>query len=127
MELARIAAAFGICTEVHTPDNGLALNSVPSGVKVDRWTAIIMLFHDHEWEGVLLEWALSTQAFYIGAQGGEKPRKQRIDWLKSRNVADDMIQRIISPMGLILRARDARTLALSALADVVDHYERLRP
>ena len=27
----------------------------------------MLLFHDHEWEQAILEWALATPAFYIGA------------------------------------------------------------
>jgi len=124
--LAKLAASFGISVEVRTPGNGIFLNQAPKENTADRWTAVVLLFHDHEWEGAILEWALQTEAFYIGAQGGQAPREQRKQWLKSRGHADEAILRIRSPIGLIPNTRDARTLALSILADVVDQYEQLR-
>lgn len=36
----------------------------------DRWTATILLFHDHEWEAPILIHALFGEGFFIGAQGG---------------------------------------------------------
>jgi xanthine dehydrogenase accessory factor len=124
--LAKLAASYGVSVDVRTPDNGIFLNQAPNENAVDGWTAVVLLFHDHEWEGAILEWALQTEAFYIGAQGGQVPREQRKHWLKSRGHTDEAILRIRSPIGLIPNTRDARTLALSILAGVVDQYEQLR-
>ena len=38
----------------------LSLGRAPQGIAVDAWTAIVLLFHDHEWEQAILQWALST-------------------------------------------------------------------
>ena len=124
--LAQLAATFGISVDVKTSENGIFLNQAPQNIVPDCWTAVVLLFHDHEWEGAILEWALKTDAFYIGAQGGRAPREQRKDWLKFRGYTDAEILRVRSPLGLIHNTRDARTLALSILADVVDQYERAR-
>ena len=48
----------------------------------DPWTAVLLLFHDHEWEHALLEWALGTPAFLIGAQGGAPAREARLKRLQ---------------------------------------------
>jgi xanthine dehydrogenase accessory factor len=36
-------------------------------MKVDPWTAVIALFHDHDWEIDLLLQALGRRPFFIGA------------------------------------------------------------
>jgi xanthine dehydrogenase accessory factor len=125
--LSQLASAFRIDAMLHGPDQGLGLGRAPDGLNADPWTAIVLLFHDHEWEQALLSWALNSPAFYIGAQGGKNAREDRIAQLQAQGFTSEALARIISPIGLVKRARDARTLALSVLAEVVADYEALRP
>lgn len=124
--LTALAQAQGLAVACLGPDSGLHLGRAPDGLAVDRWTAIVLLFHDHEWEVALLDWALQTPACYIGAQGGEQARINRQARLATMGHGAAMLARLRSPIGLIPHARDARTLALSVLADVVATYEDLR-
>ncbi len=107
--------------------SGLALGQVPVGVAADPWTAILLLFHDHEWERALLSWAVTTPAFFIGAQGGGPAREERIALLRSSGFTEGQIARVRSPIGLIASARDPEVLALSVLAEIVGAYEQLHP
>jgi xanthine dehydrogenase accessory factor len=125
-QMLRLAHAYGLDAVLHGPGSGLSLGRPPEGVTVDRWTALVLLFHDHEWEGALLEWALGTDALYIGAQGGQLAREARRGQLRDAGHDAPAIERIVSPVGLIRHARNARVLALSILADVVARYEALR-
>lgn len=129
--LAQLARVYGCCTELFSPAGrqvpdscSIYLGSVPAQLSVDPWTAIIFLFHDHEWEIPLLKWALFTQAFYIGALGGVKTAEERKRGLKAAHIEDDLIKRIRGPVGLLPRSKDARTLGLSILAEVVESYQR---
>lgn len=123
--VARLAATFGAACSVAGPDTGLGLGGIPD-LDADPWTAILLLFHDHEWERALLTWALSTPACYIGALGGHDTRETRKAWLAASGYDPSAIARIRSPMGLIPRARDPQVLALSVLAEVVSAYEQSR-
>jgi len=125
--LERIAAAQGIAVELREAGRHLSLNLVPRDLEADPWTAVLLLFHDHEWEHALLDWALGTPAFHIGAQGGAPAREERIERLRAAGHGEDAVARIRSPIGLIPRARDPHVLALSALAEVVGAYEALHP
>lgn len=120
------ARAFGVVPELWRPFDGhgpgLSLGRVPD-IAVDSWTALAILFHDHEWERVLLPWALGSDAFYVGAQGGEKARLDRMAMLGARGLDAG---RLRSPAGLIPRSREPAVLALSILAEIVQHYEQLR-
>jgi xanthine dehydrogenase accessory factor len=93
--LARIA---GIETEAHGKD-ALSLGRRPAGLAADPWTAVVLLFHDHEWEQAILEWALATPAFLIGAQGGFEARRARIERLAQGGAPPDQIGRVRSPVG----------------------------
>ena len=131
--LARLAKAQGVACTVAAPhgepgDIALSLGQpprLPPGLTVDPWTAIVVLFHDHEWEQVLIPWALATPACYVGAQGGAAARGDRRQWLATLGIDALTIARLRSPIGRIASARTPSVLALSILAEVVAEYEAL--
>ncbi len=125
--LARLARAQGIEVTVAGPagepgvDVPLALGRAPQ-LSVDPWTAVAVLFHDHEWERVIVPWALATSAFYVGAQGGKGARETREAMLAEEGLDPG---RLRSPIGLFAHARTPSVLALSILAEIVADYETL--
>jgi xanthine dehydrogenase accessory factor len=124
--LVALADAAGVETAAHGKDE-LALGRQPAGLSADPWTAIVLLFHDHEWEQAILEWALDTPAFHIGAQGGFEARRTRLERLAERGAAPEQLARIRSPIGVIAHSREPGVLALSVLAEIVGEYEALHP
>jgi xanthine dehydrogenase accessory factor len=127
--LASLARAQGIGVTVAGPsgesgiDRPLGLGRPPD-IAVDRWTAVAVLFHDHEWERAILPWALATPAFYVGAQGGKGARETRRAMLAEGGFDPDT-PRLRSPVGLFAHARTPSVLALSVLAEIVAEYELL--
>lgn len=101
----------------------LSLGRSSPEVNYDPWTACLLLFHDHEWELPLIEQALATDAFYIGAQGGERARTDRLLALTSLGISEEDISRITSPVGVIPSCKTPGTLALSAIAEIVQRYD----
>lgn len=92
---------------------------VPDTLAVDEWTAIILFFHDHDWEPPILKDALDTEAFYIGSQGSQRARDARLMELQVMGVPGERLDRLFGPVGLIPSARDAGTLAVSVLAEIL--------
>lgn len=93
---------------------------LPEDVPVDQWTAVVLFFHDHDWEPPILKQALTTPAFYIGSQGSARARDTRLLELEAMGVSAGDRARLHGPIGLVPSARDARTLAVSVLAEVLD-------
>lgn len=91
----------------------------PRDIAPDEWSAIVLFFHDHEWEPDILLGALQTNAFYIGAQGSRRARDNRNTRLRVLGVTKSQLQRLKGPIGLVPSARDARTLAVSVLAEIL--------
>lgn len=85
---------------------------------VDPFTAVILLYHDLDRELPVLLAALRSAPFYIGALGSRRTHATRIEKLLSLGFSEEEIARIKAPIGIIAQARDARTLALSIVADV---------
>lgn len=124
--LVALARAAGVEVDAHGKD-ALSLGRRPGGLAADPWTAVVLLFHDHEWEQPILEWALSTPAFHIGAQGGFEARRGRIERLAASGVPPEQLERIRSPIGVIGHSREPGVLAISVLAEIVGAYEALHP
>ncbi|MGO8021180.1 XdhC family protein [Rhizobium leguminosarum] len=91
---------------------------------IDPYTAIVSLHHDLDAEDRLLDIALRSTAFYIGALGSSRTHRARCERLTARGHSEESIRRIRAPIGLFGPARDASTLAISVLAEVAS--ERLR-
>lgn len=93
------------------------------GLAIDPWTAVVTLFHDHDWETPLLLQVLEHRPFFIGAMGSMKTHLERQRRLQVAGGTPDDIARIVGPVGLIKATRDPQTLALSIMAQVVQAYE----
>ncbi len=126
--MEQVAQASGIAVEAYDRgDPALSLGQSPSHLEADCWTAIVLLFHDHEWERAILSWALTTPAFLIGAQGGAPARAAREADLVSAGFAREQVARIASPIGTVKHSREPLGLALSALAGIVGDFELRHP
>lgn len=112
-ESRSIAATAGCDTRA------IDLPEFPADVRIDARTAIVLFFHDHDWEPPILQHALGTNAFYIGAQGSWNAREVRLSALRDLGCKDAELDRLHGPVGLVPSARDARTLAVSVLAEVL--------
>ncbi|MEM9500825.1 MAG: XdhC family protein [Pseudomonadota bacterium] len=134
--LARLAQNMGCAVSVLTPDEriiGLLDDQVPITslnrnnqidlLKSDPWTAIVFLFHDHDWEIDLMVRALELPHFYIGAMGGREAHAMRREALMVKGVSAEQFATIRAPIGMFHSSRDPHTLALSTLAEIIQTYQ----
>lgn len=133
--LARLADAHGAIVEVHTPDPRVAAQCRDLGVEagllrmpgdgraivVDPHAAVVLLFHDHDWETGILAPILEQQPFFVGAMGSRQTHRRRLAALHAMGVAVSRTMRVIGPVGFLPASRDPETLALSILGQVVAH------
>jgi len=112
------------------PENGglstvrLATPADTAALTADRWTAIIFLFHDHDWEIALMAHAMAQPHFYLGAMGGRKAHTFRTEALGKMGCSQASINAVHAPIGLFHSSRDPDTLALSTLAQVIECYHQ---
>lgn len=90
--------------------------------EVDRHSAVLTLFHDHDWEPELLRAALKTPAQYIGCLGSRRTHQARLEHLQYLGVAEEDCARLHGPIGLVPSLRDAPLIAVSALSELVSHF-----
>lgn len=130
--LARLGLAYGAEVLALSPDADLVVQVAAMGgqtkllltparsphLSIDPRTAVVLLFHDHDWEDELLAQALEGDAFFVGAMGSRLTHHRRLDALRARGLPEATIARVVGPIGMIPAARDPDTLALSAMAQI---------
>lgn len=92
----------------------------------DAFTAFALMFHDVEWESVLLKQALAGDAFYVGAVGSKRTHEKRCLQLEQLGCSLEDIDRIHGPIGAIASLRDASQIAISALAEIIGAYQAIK-
>ncbi|MDG1376579.1 MAG: XdhC family protein [Yoonia sp.] len=90
---------------------------------LDAHSAFLTLFHDHEWEPHLLRSALTRPVGLIGSLGSRRTHDLRCETLRQMGVSDDSIARLRGPIGLVPSLRDASSIAVSALAEIVATFQ----
>lgn len=103
------------------PVNGGTLPALP----VDPFTAIVFLLHDRFKERSLLEAALATDPFYIGALGSRRTHATRVARLAAAGMTEERIARLRGPIGLYGPTRTASALAISVLGEITEARIRL--
>lgn len=107
------AAGYEVCDD---------LDTAQMAERVDGFTALVVMIHDHQKEDAILGEALKSPAFWIGALGSARAHTQRLARLQAVGVSAPALNRIHGPIGLIPARREPRGLAVSILADVVASY-----
>jgi xanthine dehydrogenase accessory factor len=110
--VARVAAASGY--EVLIVERG----ERPGADQLDGDTAVALLFHDIDRDLDLLDCALASPVFYIGALGSRRTHAKRCAALRQRGYDETDLARIKAPIGIFDKARDSNSLALSVVADI---------
>lgn len=130
--LIRLARGYGLPTLAlaPAPDAPADIDAIPlttrtrlPAIASDRWSAIVFLFHDHDWEEFLLPQALALPAFYHGAIGSRRTHHARVEALRHAGLCAERIDALRGSIGLIPATRSPATLALSILAELVQDYE----
>ncbi|MBW7920793.1 MAG: XdhC family protein [Rubellimicrobium sp.] len=91
----------------------------PAADGLDAHSAVVLLQHDLDRELPLLRAALASPAFYIGCLGSKRTHDTRLAALRAEGWGDAALRRIRAPVGLFGPARDARSIAVSVLAEIL--------
>lgn len=87
---------------------------------LDSATAVLVLFHDHDWEPIILKRLINSEASYIGALGSVNSHQNRLRVLEELGCSIQECQKITSPAGLIKGTRHPQQIALSMVAQAMD-------
>jgi xanthine dehydrogenase accessory factor len=85
----------------------------------DTATAIFVLTHDDKFDLPMLQAAVKSDAFYIGALGSRRNQERRRELLREAGLSDEELERISGPSGLDIGADSPAETAISMLAEAL--------
>jgi xanthine dehydrogenase accessory factor len=85
----------------------------------DTATAIFVLTHDDKFDLPMLQAAVKSDAFYIGALGSRRNQERRRELLREAGLTDEELERISGPSGLDIGAESPAETAISMLAEAL--------
>ena len=86
---------------------------------IDDQTAIVTLTHDPKFDDPVLQTALTSTAFYVGALGSRRTQAKRADRLKELGLDQAALDRLHGPIGLNISAASPAEIAVSILAEII--------
>jgi xanthine/CO dehydrogenase XdhC/CoxF family maturation factor len=89
-------------------------------IRIDEYTAIVLMSHDYKTDKANLPKVLQTEAFYIGMLGPRVRSEKIFNELAKEGwpIADDNMDRIYAPAGLDIGALSPEEIALSIIAEI---------
>ncbi|WP_434510373.1 XdhC family protein [Desulfitobacterium sp. AusDCA] len=81
-------------------------------------TNIVIATHHHEFDERALQAVISSPARYIGVLGNRRRVAEYFSNLKHLNVAEELVDRVYSPIGLDLGGRKTSEIALAVMAEI---------
>jgi xanthine dehydrogenase accessory factor len=107
-----------VAIDARWPDEALA------DLKPDARTAVVTLTHDPKLDDPALIAALRSNAFYIGALGGQKTAGKRRERLAAEGFGPADFARINGPVGLDIGAITPAEIAISIMAEITEALHR---
>lgn len=96
-----------------------ALPAALAAIRLDAFTAVYALSHEAAIDLAVLEWALRSPAFCVGALGSRNKIPARLATLRERGIDEAALERLHLPAGLAIGGGSAMEIALSIIAQVL--------
>jgi len=88
-------------------------------LKIDKSSYIVIVTRNHQYDDIVLEWAVGTKAKYIGMIGSKAKTKAVFSHLLAKGIAKEQLARVHAPIGLEINAQTPEEIAVSILAEIV--------
>lgn len=93
---------------------------------IDANSYLLIITRGHLFDRVVLEWALTTEAGYIGMIGSRSKREAIYGYLRGEGVAQARLDEVHSPIGLAIGAETPAEIAVSIVAELIQERARAR-
>jgi len=93
-------------------------------VSIDSNTYIIILTYAGEYDELALRTIVASKAAYIGMISSESKAKGILSRLRRDGISDDLLRRVVTPIGLDIGAETPAEVAVSTMAEIVMRRKR---
>ena len=88
-------------------------------LKIDKSSYIVIVTRNHQFDDVVLEWAVGTPAKYIGMMGSRNKNETIFSHLTAKGISKELLDRTHAPIGLEIHAQTPEEIAISIMAEIV--------
>jgi xanthine dehydrogenase accessory factor len=88
-------------------------------MKVNRSSYLVIVTRGHAGDQEVLEWALTTEARYIGMIGSKKKIRTLYRNLEAKGIAPEMFERVFAPIGLDIGALTPEEIAVAIIGQMI--------
>jgi xanthine dehydrogenase accessory factor len=94
-------------------------NLVFPKLKIDQSSYIVIVTRAHSYDELVLEWAVKTDAAYIGMIGSKQKVKTIFSHLLEKGINRELIRKVHAPIGLEIYADTPQEIAVSIMAEII--------
>ena len=94
------------------------------GLEIDGDSFVVIMTRGHQYDQVVLEQVLRTEASYIGMISSRKKRDAVYQALLAKGVDKKELERIHSPIGIAIRSETPEEIAVSVVAQLIKERAR---
>jgi xanthine dehydrogenase accessory factor len=89
-------------------------------LKIDKSSYIVIVTRNHQFDDMVLKWAVGTKAKYIGMIGSKAKTKAVFSHLTAKGVTKEQLARVHAPIGLEIKAQTPEEIAVSIMAEIIN-------
>lgn len=119
-----------LCTPEETPGGDLYLpipmSQIPEQMTLDARSYLVLVTRGTEVDIEGLPALLATDVPYIGLIGSKRRWAHTQEKLLENGISKEALARIKSPIGLFIHAETPNEIAISILAEIIDHYNQMK-
>jgi xanthine dehydrogenase accessory factor len=119
-----------LCTPEETPGAdqyiSVPMSQIPQETTLNERTYLVLVTRGSEVDIEGLPALLETDVPYIGLIGSKRRWAHTQEKLLEQGISKESLARVKSPIGLFIHAETPNEIAISILAEIVDHYNQLK-
>lgn len=119
-----------LCTPEETPGGDVYLpvpmSQIPVEMTLDERTYMVLVTRGAEVDIEGLPALLETEVPYIGLIGSKRRWAHTQEKLLEKGISQEALARIKSPIGIFIHAETPNEIAVSILAEIIDHYNQMK-
>jgi xanthine dehydrogenase accessory factor len=93
--------------------------SVKEQLNINSSSYIVIVTRGHQNDEKVLEWAVTTPAAYIGMIGSKRKIHVAFEYLKTKGITQEQLDRVHSPIGLSIGAETPEEIAVAIIAEII--------
>jgi len=89
------------------------------GLKINKSSYIVIVTRGHLQDQKVLEWAVKSEAKYVGMIGSRKKNEAVFSNLQSKGIPIELLDSVHAPIGLDINAETPEEIAVSIIAEII--------